>query len=45
MKIVPAIDLIGGKAVRLTHGDYNKLTVYDNDPLAVAKRFKAAGAV
>ena len=44
MKIVPAIDLIGGKAVRLLHGDYNKLTVYDNDPLAVAKRFKAAGA-
>ena len=44
MRIVPAIDLIGGKAVRLTHGDYNKLTVYDNDPLAVAKRFKAAGA-
>ena len=44
MKIVPAIDLIGGKAVRLLHGDYNKLTVYDNDPLAVAKRFKEAGA-
>ena len=44
MRIVPAIDLIGGKAVRLLHGDYNKLTIYDNDPLAVAKRFKAAGA-
>lgn len=44
MRLVPAIDLIGGKAVRLLHGDYNKLTVYDNDPLAVAKRFKAAGA-
>lgn len=44
MKIVPAIDLIGGKAVRLLHGDYNKLTVYDNDPLTVAKRFAASGA-
>ena len=44
MKIVPAIDLIGGKAVRLLHGDYNKLTVYDNDPIAVARRFKEAGA-
>ncbi len=44
MRIVPAIDLIGGKAVRLLHGDYNKVTVYDNDPLAVAKRFASAGA-
>ncbi len=44
MRIVPAIDLIGGKAVRLLHGDYNKVTVYDNDPLAVAKRFAASGA-
>ncbi len=44
MKIVPAIDLIGGKAVRLLHGDYDKVTVYDNDPLAVALRFAEAGA-
>ncbi len=44
MRIVPAIDLIGGKAVRLLHGDYNKVTVYDNDPLAVARRFAASGA-
>ena len=44
MRILPAIDLIGGKAVRLLHGDYNQLTIYDNDPVAVAKRFKSAGA-
>ena len=33
MRIVPAIDLIGGKAVRLTHGDYSKLTAYYDDAL------------
>lgn len=44
MKIVPAIDLIGGRAVRLLHGDYDKVTIYDNDPLGVAKRFAASGA-
>ncbi len=44
MLILPAIDLYGGKAVRLYKGDYNQMTVYDNDPVAVAKRFKAAGA-
>ena len=41
MKIVPAIDLIGGKAVRLTHGDYNKLTVLEVTELR--QKFKAAG--
>ncbi len=43
MNIFPAIDLFEGAAVRLLKGDYNKLTVYNNDPLAVAKDFKAAG--
>ena len=44
MNIFPAIDLIGGKAVRLVKGDYAKVTVYSDDPAAVAKDFAAAGA-
>lgn len=44
MIILPAIDLIGGKCVRLQKGDYNKVTVYNEDPLAQAMSFKEAGA-
>lgn len=44
MLILPAIDLIGGKAVRLFKGDYDKMTVYDPEPLSVARRMEAAGA-
>ncbi len=44
MKIFPAIDLYDGKAVRLLHGDYNKMTVYSNDPIEIARRFEAEGA-
>lgn len=44
MIILPAIDIINGKAVRLLKGDYDKMTAYDNDPVAVAKRFSQAGA-
>lgn len=44
MVIFPAIDLIGGQAVRLVQGDYAKKTVYSADPLAVARGFYAAGA-
>lgn len=44
MLIFPAIDLVGGKAVRLYKGDYNQMTVYDDDPLDTARRFEAAGA-
>lgn len=44
MNIFPAIDLIGGKAVRLVKGDYAKVTVYSDDPAAVAKDFERAGA-
>jgi len=44
MNIIPAIDLIGGKAVRLMKGDYNKVTVYSDTPAEVAKSFEAAGA-
>ena len=42
-KIIPAIDLIGGKCVRLEKGDYGKKKVYNEDPLEVAKEFEAAG--
>ena len=44
MLIFPAIDLYGGSAVRLFKGDYNQMTVYSTDPLAVAKDFEAKGA-
>ena len=44
MNIIPAIDLIGGKAVRLKKGDYNEVTVYSDSPLEVAKTFERAGA-
>ena len=44
MLIFPAIDLVGGKAVRLYKGDYSQMTVYDDDPLNAARRFEAAGA-
>ena len=44
MYIFPAIDLYEGKAVRLYKGDYAKMTVYSENPLAVAKDFAAAGA-
>ena len=44
MIIFPAIDIIGGKAVRLTKGDYSTVTVYSEDPVSVALKFKAAGA-
>ncbi|MBR5287425.1 MAG: 1-(5-phosphoribosyl)-5-[Clostridia bacterium] len=44
MKLFPAIDLYGGKAVRLFKGDYNQMTVYNDNPLAVARDFAACGA-
>ncbi|MCI6936240.1 MAG: 1-(5-phosphoribosyl)-5-[(5-phosphoribosylamino)methylideneamino]imidazole-4-carboxamide isomerase [Candidatus Faecousia sp.] len=44
MYIYPAIDLYGGKAVRLLKGDYAQMTVYSDDPVSVAKDFAAAGA-
>ena len=44
MKIFPAIDLYDNKAVRLFKGDYAQMTVYNEDPVAVARDFKAAGA-
>ena len=44
MILYPAIDLVGGKAVRLYKGDYAQMTVYSDDPLSVAKEFQKAGA-
>ena len=44
MNIFPAIDLIGGQAVRLVRGDYGQMTVYSKDPVSVAKGFAACGA-
>lgn len=43
MRIIPAIDIIDGKCVRLTKGDYSKIKIYNNDPVAVAKEFEDAG--
>ena len=44
MLIYPAIDLYGGKAVRLYKGDYAQMTIYNDNPVAVAKDFAAKGA-
>ena len=44
MIIYPAIDLRGGRAVRLTKGDYDQMKVYNDDPAAVAQGFREAGA-
>ncbi|HEX2627830.1 MAG TPA: 1-(5-phosphoribosyl)-5-[(5-phosphoribosylamino)methylideneamino]imidazole-4-carboxamide isomerase [Chitinophagaceae bacterium] len=43
MEIIPAIDIIDGKCVRLTRGDYNQKTIYNEDPLEVALQFEDAG--
>lgn len=43
MRIIPAIDLIGGKCVRLTKGDYSTKKIYNENPLEVAKEFEAHG--
>ncbi len=43
MHPIPAIDLIDGKCVRLTQGDYAQKKIYNEDPLAVAREFAAAG--
>jgi phosphoribosylformimino-5-aminoimidazole carboxamide ribotide isomerase len=43
MQIIPAIDIIEGKCVRLTEGDYAQKKIYNEDPLEVAKQFEGAG--
>jgi len=44
MKIIPAIDLMEGKVVRLYKGDLNKKTIYSENPLDIAKKWESAGA-
>jgi phosphoribosylformimino-5-aminoimidazole carboxamide ribotide isomerase len=44
VKVIPAIDLLDGKCVSLYQGDYDKVTVYSDDPLALIADFAAAGA-
>ena len=43
IRIIPAIDIIGGYCVRLSEGDFDRKIVYDQDPLNVARRFEDAG--
>ncbi|MDH5609982.1 MAG: HisA/HisF-related TIM barrel protein, partial [Cyclobacteriaceae bacterium] len=43
MEIIPAIDIIDGKCVRLEKGDYSRKKEYHSDPLEVARRFESAG--
>jgi phosphoribosylformimino-5-aminoimidazole carboxamide ribotide isomerase len=43
IEIIPAIDIIDGKCVRLSQGDYTQKTVYNENPLEVAKMFEEAG--
>jgi hypothetical protein len=44
MIILPAIDLLGGRCVRLKQGEYDQVTDYGNDPVAIARKFMDAGA-
>lgn len=44
MKVIPAIDIKGGKVVRLAQGDYAKETVYSDSPLDIAKKWDGCGA-
>ncbi|MCA1755742.1 MAG: 1-(5-phosphoribosyl)-5-[(5-phosphoribosylamino)methylideneamino]imidazole-4-carboxamide isomerase [Spirochaeta sp.] len=44
MILIPSIDILGGKCVRLLQGDFEESTIYDKDPVAVAREFEAAGA-
>jgi phosphoribosylformimino-5-aminoimidazole carboxamide ribotide isomerase len=44
VELIPAIDLLGGKVVRLHQGKYDEVTVYDDDPVSMAKRFEDQGA-
>lgn len=44
MEVIPAVDVLDGRAVRLMQGDYGRVSAYDDDPVAVARRFSAEGA-
>ncbi|MEZ5345950.1 MAG: HisA/HisF-related TIM barrel protein [Pyrinomonadaceae bacterium] len=43
IEIIPAIDIIEGKCVRLNQGDFSQKKIYSDDPLSVAKKFEAHG--
>ncbi len=43
IQLIPAIDILGGKCVRLTKGDYDQKVVYDDDPVSQAKKFEDLG--
>ena len=43
IELIPAIDIIDGKCVRLTKGDYDQKKVYNDDPVEVAKQFESLG--
>ena len=43
MKIIPAIDVLNGKCVRLKQGDFNLQTIYNEDPVEVAIEFDRLG--
>lgn len=43
MLVIPAIDILGGKCVRLRQGDYSKVKKYDSDPIKIAQKFKKNG--
>ncbi len=44
LQVIPAIDVLDGQVVRLMHGDYNRVTVYADDPVAQASEWTAQGA-
>lgn len=44
MQVIPAVDVLGGRVVRLTRGDYEAVHVYDEDPVGAARRWQEAGA-
>src|SRR5690606_23652064 len=44
VEIIPAIDILGGKCVRLAQGDYSRETVFSDDPVAMALRWASMGA-
>ena len=44
MELIPAIDLLGGRVVRLAQGDYDRVTTYGDDPVEAARRWVGEGA-
>jgi phosphoribosylformimino-5-aminoimidazole carboxamide ribotide isomerase len=44
VELIPAIDLLGGRVVRLTQGDYDAVSAYGDDPVAMARRWESEGA-